>query len=96
MLNIILFVIIPIALLLAGGASLIRRKHAGDPDSRLRCGKMATGFFGSAGIIWLVYILGSLLQLVAIVVAIAWYLKWLLWGRSSVWFLRMVLDRNVR
>lgn len=72
---------------------LIRRNHAGDPEARFRFGKIATGCFGSAGIIWLVYILGPILQLVVIVFAVGWYVKWLLWGRSQ-WFLRFLAERK--
>lgn len=89
-----LYLVVPAVLAMGGGAALVRRNHAGDPEAKLRCGRAATAFFGSAGIIWLVYILAPILQFLVIVVAIAFYLRWLLWGGRSLWLLRYLFPRR--
>lgn len=92
--DLVLYLILPALLTVGGGAAMVRRNHAGDPEAKLRCGRAATAFFGSAGIIWLVYLLAPVLQFLVIAVAIAFYLRWLLWGRTSIWFLRYLFSRR--
>lgn len=69
-------------LVLLGAGALYWRARLDHPRGKVRLLKVAVGMFGSAFIIWLVYMLASLLQLIVAAVLIGWLTKQLVYGST--------------
>jgi hypothetical protein len=90
----LLYGVCPFIALGMGAAAMLRRSKTRGKRQAAKYTRWAVGSFGSAGIIWSVFILGEMLQLMVIILAISWLAKTLsskrpiavpvlgaLWGR---------------
>jgi hypothetical protein len=73
--DVLIYLILPITLVAVGGSTLILGYRASTQSRRLRCAKVSIGCLGSALIIWFVYALAPLLQLLVIFLATGWFAK---------------------
>ncbi|MFO0947883.1 MAG: hypothetical protein U1D30_18495 [Planctomycetota bacterium] len=70
--DLLLYVVVPFVLIGAGVGCVYARARVASSKSQTLCTKWAAGMFGSAFIIWCVYVLAPFLQLLVIFAAVGW------------------------
>lgn len=70
--DLILYVVVPFLLVCAGVGCVYARARVANSKSQTLCTKCAAGMFGSAVIIWCVYVLAPFLQFLVILAAVGW------------------------
>lgn len=73
--ELLIYLILPILLVLTSITTLLLGRRTPHRASKIRCAKVTTASLGSAVIIWAVYALAPLLQLLVIVLATGWLAK---------------------
>lgn len=79
--DLFLYVLAPVAFVALGVGARVLQTRLARHAAKLFCARLATAAFGSAIIVWMVYLLASLLNGLVILVTIAWFTRRVFLGR---------------
>lgn len=80
--DLLLYVLVPVAFVALGVGARVLQTRLARHAAKLFCARLSTAAFGSAIIVWTVYVLASLLNVLVILVTIAWFTRRVFIGRQ--------------